>query len=143
MVIFPSTTVLRRLNPEETMVRASTACTAVSRGQHPGLTTPPFFAAGEERRSQTSPARACADLSDLRGTEDRVEHVLSIAAGTVRRSVPHETRDELIDLCDTAARSPRLRTAARWSGSESKCGRHRVKVILNANSCMAPATAAI
>ena len=37
--------VLRRLIPEETMVRVSTTCTEVSRGQNPGLKTPPFLAA--------------------------------------------------------------------------------------------------
>jgi hypothetical protein len=37
--------VLRRLNPEETMVRVSTTRTEVSRGQNPGLKTPPCLAA--------------------------------------------------------------------------------------------------
>ena len=36
--------VVRRLNPEETMVRDSTTRTEVSRGQNPGLKTPPFLA---------------------------------------------------------------------------------------------------
>jgi hypothetical protein len=39
------TFVSRRLNPEETMVRVSTTCTEVLRGQHPGPKTPPFLAA--------------------------------------------------------------------------------------------------
>jgi hypothetical protein len=69
----------------KTMVRVSTTRTEVSRGQNPGSKTPRFLAARKGRRGQASPAGACADLSDLLGNEYRAEHVLSIAAGTVRK----------------------------------------------------------